>query len=302
MDNLPKIRFALSNLHWGTRWSLYDKIQVNCPKILIDGDDDLNIGNWKAKYEWHCSRYPVDPPESIKSLLQSPYRWMESLGNYEPDIVFCAHKSFSDQSSVYIPFGIHKQYYKLSTAKAIQNRQYTFAHFPGPGILRRKTEKTLRMYNRLFNPKPPIWNESIRDDNRGPEEVQEIINKDKNVHSWHRWTMSGGYFKILNESRILIYPGIDHWPFWDSKRPWEAIASGAAVLMQKPRIDTQGIGLDTIDTDFVFDGRYQLIRKIRQLQRLSKDQLAIKIQNFVSTAQEQFSSVSIASYFLKIIG
>ena len=136
----------------------------------------------------------------------------------------------------------------------------------------------------------------------GSKQIREIINKDNNVHSWHRWTMPKEYFEILNDSRILIYPGIDHGGFWDSKRPWEAIASGAAVLMQKPSIDTQEKGLDTLDEDFVFDGWYQLPGKIRKLQRLPNHQLESKIQDFVSQAQEQFSSASIATYFLNVIG
>jgi len=299
--SLPKIRFVLSNLHWGTRWSLYEKLDLlKCKKVLIDGDDDPNIGNWYKKYSWHCDRYPLNPPEEVRSEQLAPYRWMEDLGNYRPDYVFCSQKSFSD-SSIYLPFGIHQKYYELSENRSLEERKYTFAHFPGPGQRRRYAVRAINAYNKIIRPSPRIWNQTIRGEFQAPPEIQHLIVQDKNVHSWHRWTMPKEYFKILNQSRVVIYPGVDHWPFWDSKRPWEAIACGAAVLMQLPTIDTQSRGLETLDSDFVFDGTIDLLRKIRCLQKLPIDEFNNKIQRFVGLAQKQFSSVNIARFFLQTI-
>ena len=40
LDNIENnIDFIISNLHWGTRWSLYNNLNHKVPYILIDGDD-----------------------------------------------------------------------------------------------------------------------------------------------------------------------------------------------------------------------------------------------------------------------
>lgn len=302
-ENLPEPNFVLSNLHWGTRWQLYEELGLqNKLKVLIDGDDDPNIGNWKQKYEWHCQRYPVDPPQEVKECFLSPYRWMENLGNYRPDIVFCAQKRFDDTESIYLPFGIHDQYYILNENRAIDQRKYDFAHFPGPGKKRQQTKKLLDRINRWIRPHPKIWNESIRGEVFTQQTIADLVSKDQNVHSWHRWIMPKGYFQMLNHTKVLIYPGVDHWPFWDSKRPWEAIASGAAVLMRRPTIDTRAYGIDQITPELVYDNTRDLVLKMIKLKAMKPNRLRSLIQHFVSIAQQQFSSVEIAKYVLNNIG
>lgn len=301
-SSLPEIRFVLSNLHWGTRWSNYDKLGLLAyKKVLIDGDDDPNVGDWYQKYLWHCRRYPVNPPLGVRDAHLSPYRWMERLGNYQPDYVFCAQKHRSDPAT-YLPFGIHREYYDLAEHRHVADRQYAFAHFPGPGRRRRFASRAINVYNHLLRPSPRIWNASIRGDIHAPASTQQLISQDQNIHSWHRWTLPKGYFRILNQTRVLIYPGVDHWPYWESKRPYEAIASGAAVLLQRPTIDTQGRGLETIDSDFVFDGWKDLLRQVWRLSRLEPADLYTKVDYFVGQAQARFSAASVARFFLETIG
>jgi hypothetical protein len=108
------------------------------------------------------------------------------------------------------------------------------------------------------------------------------------------------YFDKLSKTKILIYPGGDMYPFWDSKRPWEAIASGAAVLMRNPTIETKEYSICDIDRDFVYASEWELIKKISYFKNLNN--LDEKIYNFVCTARNKFSSIEIAKYFLKKIG
>ena len=83
LDNIEEnIDFVLSNLHWGTRWSLYNYLNHKVPFILIDNDDrmhDDNISDWKNKYKNYCNVYKFEPPDEIKNMELSPYRWMEDI-------------------------------------------------------------------------------------------------------------------------------------------------------------------------------------------------------------------------------
>ena len=76
IDSLDSIEdnidFVLSNLHWGTRWSLYQKLTHKVPYILIDGDDRTHgdlLSNWVNKYAKYCKSYRLEPLDEIKDII-----------------------------------------------------------------------------------------------------------------------------------------------------------------------------------------------------------------------------------------
>ena len=78
LDNIEdEIDFVISNLHWGTRWSLYKKLKHKVPYILIDGEDRLHDwskhpnwkrSSWKDTIEVREKKYKRNP--KIKNMLK----------------------------------------------------------------------------------------------------------------------------------------------------------------------------------------------------------------------------------------
>jgi hypothetical protein len=297
--NARKFDFALSNLHWGTMWSYYRKYHlVNYPKVLIDGDDNLNQANWIDKYNRYTTSYCYDPPESIKELRRMPYRWIEPLNDYQPDIVFTAQKQYGDRNSIYLPFGIHEQYRTMYQGKNTIQRRIDFAHIPGPGRKRRLTQTLIRVLKSIKVMPGHIHNSYVTGEESIPAVIEDDVIHDENVHSYHRWVIRKAYFDVLNDSKVLIYPGIDKWPFWDSKRPWEAYASGCLVLMASPSIDVTEYPITELGDGYaVYRSAAELVFKCRYLYKHpeSLDRLRLKA---VQGAWEYFSPVPIARYFL----
>jgi hypothetical protein len=305
IDNINglKFDFILSNLAWGTRWSYYKRYNLySYPKVLIDGDDNLYWENWQEKYNYYIKKYTYNPPEEIKNLRLMPYRWVESLGEYEPDVIFTAQKRFDDKESFYLPFGIHKQYFSLYERKSTQEREFDFTHIPGPGVYRERMSQLVRICRRFKIIPGKISNESAY--GKGNEiifeEIKDNTINDFNVHSYHRWIMDKFYFHLLNNSKVLIYPGIDHFPFWDSKRPWEAYASGCLVLMSKPCIDVSEYPLTEICDFAVYGSYFEFIKKCRYLYKNQSYLDELRKQAF-EKAKKYFTSKSIANYFLRNI-
>jgi hypothetical protein len=303
VDNIDSLHFdfVLSNLHWGTRWSFYKTYNLDSyKKVLIDGDDNLNWRNWKDKFKHYYNVYQPNCPEQIKELFLMPYRWVEDLNGYEPDIVFTSQKQKGDKKSFYLPFGIYCQYTTLFENKNTSQREISFVHIAGPGIKRKRTEKLIDVLS-LCRILPGItYNDTIRGDKIVPEKIAGYVTKDKNVHSYHRWVMHKDYFKLLNNSKVLIYPGVGNMPFWDSKRPWEAYASGCLVMMSKPSIDVSEYPITELSDFSVYSNYLEFISKWRYLHNNSTflDNLRT---DAVGKALKYFSSKPIANYFLKRI-
>lgn len=299
IDDL-KFDFVLSNLHWGTRWSYYKKYNHELEsymKILIDGDDNINLGSWRNKYDYYTRNYTYNPPESIKDLNLMPYRWVEPLYDYKPDLVFTSQKQFNDNDSVYLPFGLHEQYRTFFKAKKTFDREIDFAHIPGPGI---KRENMARLIGKLsrFNILPgEIHNSYVRGEKIVPESIKHNVLNDDNIHSYHRWIMNKSYFEVLNNSKVLIYPGIDKWPFWDSKRPWEGYASGCLVLMSKPCIDVSEYPLTEICDYAVYNSYFDFIKKWQYLYKNPSFLDELRVKAF-KNAIKYFSPKPIANYYL----
>ena len=78
----------------------------------------------------------------------------------------------------------------------------------------------------------PVHNRTVRGEWHCDGEINEFCRTDPNIHSWARWRYHEKYFKLLENSRLVINAGVfDHVPQWDSKRPWEAYGSGAMVIV-----------------------------------------------------------------------
>lgn len=293
--------FVLSSLHWGTRWSYYKKYNLqNYLKVLIDGDDNLNWKTWREKHGHYAKRYLFDPPEEMKNAELAQDRWVEPLGDYRPNIVFTSQKQFADKESFYLPFGIQNQYYDLSENQSIAERKIDFLHIPGPGANRDKMNFLLRVCRKfkIIPGKICINEDKARE--IIPDQIREKFLKDDNVHSWHRWVMRVPYFKNLNSAKALIYPGIDKWPFWDSKRPWEAYACGCLVLVSKPCIDVLQYPLTEICPFAVYNSRWDFIKKCRYLAKNPEILEKMRKESFLK-AKKYFTPKPIANYFLKTI-
>jgi hypothetical protein len=290
--------FVLSNLHWGTRWSYYAQYNLGSyPRVLIDGDDNRGEKSWKEKYVRYAQVYVCDPPEALKDMKLHPYRWVEPLGNYEPDVVFTSQKVPGDKSSFYLPFGIHEQYKALYEGRSAFERDIDFAHIAGPGAKRRRMELLLRRLTRLRLFPGVVHNRAVTGEEIAPDEIKELVARDRNVHSYHRWTMSRAYFHVLNRAKVLIYPGVNEGPWWDSKRPWEAYASGCLVMLAKPEIDMSEYPVTEICDFAVLDSYLEFVKKCRflYLRPSSLDKLRLAA---VERAWKYFSPVPIARYFL----
>lgn len=296
--------FVLSSLHWGTRWSYYKKYNLNrYLKVLIDGDDNQNWKDWQEKYRHYLKKYVCNPPDEIKDADLMPYRWVEPLDHYNPDILFTSQKRFDDKESFYLPFGIHSHYYSLFQKKNTSEREYDFLHVPGAGDYRKQMNLLLRVC-RKFKIIPGKIHISFDRSREAlcDERLRKYVVDDENVHSWHRWVMSRQYFNALNNSKVLVYPGIDPLPFliWDSKRPWEAYAAGCLVLMPKPLIDVFQYPLTQICGYAVYNSYIGLVLKCRHLSKNPSALDQYRKEAFLR-AQKYFTPKPIANYFLKKI-
>lgn len=227
--------FVLSNMHWGVRWDFYDEYKLHKrPKALIDGCDNRGRHSWRDKQAFYLKKYKGMglPAHSVWLREQQPHRWMMGLHGYRPDVVFTTQKNPGDKTE-YLPEGIHKQYLTWVGGKTGKERDIDFAHFPGPGDKKRE----LTAFLKLAKIPGRVWNEKARGRPIIPNEIAWNVKADRNIHSWYRWVMHRDYHKILNRTKILIYPGVYARPHWDAKRPWEALGAGCLVLTEKPPID-----------------------------------------------------------------
>jgi hypothetical protein len=289
-----KFDFVLSGLHWGTRFDYYKKMKGNF-KVLLDACDNRGAGTWKRKYKDYCSRYDAwtPPPEIAKKRLQ-PYRWMSKLFGYEPDLVFTSQKVPGDRETRYFPFGIQREYLKMHEGKTGAGRGISFAHIHGPGAARQRLARFM-VGNKLPG---HTFNGKARGAALVPKEIENLVKADPNVHSYHRWKMHRDYFRMLNDTNVLIYPGVsEKTAWWDSKRPWEAYASGALVLCQTPSVDMSEYPMTELCKEAVYGSLNSLVAKCKDLwyNRGRLEQLRIEA---VEGAIQYFTPVPLARYFL----
>lgn len=297
-----KYDFILSDLHWGTRWTYYETFGLQrYPKVLIDGSDNRNWSTWREKYEYYKSCYVFEPPDEVKNLEVAPYRWVEPIGEYSPDIVFASQKQRGDQTARYLPFGINKEYLSLAEGKKPSQRLYDFVHIEGPGWKRTLTRHLLDVAKATRILPGSLFNGSVFGEKIVSDTIRsqlEFEQSDRNIiHGYFRWALDRAYFRLLNNSKVLIYPGIDRFPFWDSKRPWESYASGCVVLLSKPSIDVSEYPPTEICSFANYSSPFELIDKCRFLFRTpaAVDRYATET---ITRSHKYFSPISLARYFL----
>lgn len=295
------IDFILSNLHWGTRWDYYEnQFLPDVPKVLIDGDDNCNWNSWRKKFENYSGQYKKLRPNEVPDGLLKPYRYVVDLGDYQPDIIFTAQKVHNEPfETIYLPFGVHREYFDLSESKGVDERWWDISHFIGPGIQRRRMHRmmTLMNYCGLIQ---NGFSGKVRGEAITPKAISEYCKKDDNVHSYHRWILYKDYFKQLNNSKIVLYPGIDHWPFWDSKRPWEAMACGALVMMKHPVTDVSQYPITEIIPNLVYSNIIDFTKKVAAI-RLKRYDLNRLQSDMKKKLIRYFTPQSITRYFLSQI-
>lgn len=292
LEHIEKqIDFVISNLHWGTQWSLYKVLKHTVPYILIDGDDHNNCVSWIDKYKKYINSYKANLSNEEKILSLQQVRWMENIPkNYKPDLIFTSQK-FSTEG-IYLPFGINNSYLKFNEKKTTKNKTIDISHFPGPGIHRTHMTRVIDNNFKVYN----VVNKKVY----GEMDVHHIIKdnclKDKNIHSWHRWKTCKEYFKTINNSKICIYetaPG-----GWDSKRPWEILSQGTLLLFNKPNnfID-QDYSITNINPFCEFKSINDMINKCNILLSNPKDLEKMRIKMHMN-AMRYFTSEPLARYFL----
>jgi len=293
LENIEdNIDFILSNLHWGTRWDLYENFEHKVPYVLVDGDDHNNCSSWINKYNKYTQSYKiVDHNNNVVNKNLSNFRWMIKMPNtYKPDIIFKSQKF--NKEGIYLPFGINNSYLKFHKNKKTRERKIDISHFPGPGVNRHHMTNFIKNNFKKYN----VINKKIYGDLDCDCKIKPFCLEDQNIHSWHRWKTCKDYFNTINDSKICIYepaPG-----GWDSKRPWEMLSQGTLLLFYKP--------------NNFFDKEYSISNIEPYNQITSYDDLIEKSDhllnnlNFLETkrklvydrAMKYFSSVPIARYFL----
>tara|TARA_Y100000591_G_C21843877_1_gene707430 strand:+ start:1517 stop:2653 length:1137 start_codon:yes stop_codon:yes gene_type:complete len=298
------IDFIISNLHWGTQWSLYNNFKHKVPYILIDGDDRLHgddISDWKNKYNKNCKSYKLNPPEEIKDMILSPYRWMDYLGNYKPDRVFMNSKYKINTNNIYIPCGINLTYFKFFKYKNIFKKNYDICSFPGPGSYRAELENILNNYKKTS--KYNIWNSKIYGEMQVDDKIKIFCEKDNNIHSWHRWRCCSDYFEKIMSSKIQIISPIDKYNAPGGigiKRVTEAIAGGNYILYHvQPDVDDSSYPIEEISpySKFKFNDYNEMVQKCEYLLE-NPDFLEEKRDECYKNAMKYFTSEPIARYFL----
>lgn len=231
VENIPNIDFVLSNLHWGTRWSLYKELDLwDYPLVLIDGHDAGWL-TWKQKHVNCSNRYKDKPPHDVVMQDQQPYRWVEPLHGYKPDVLF---SSQSDRGH-YLPFGMHHGYMVDSEFVWDKNEaKFDFTAVKGPG------PKRVNLYNHIREHGLPggYFNDHMYGEWFSDEYIEPYIQLDNNIHSWHRWRIFPDYVALMLGSFALIYPGVRQNNQWDAKRPWEALGAGCLLITEEPSYDT----------------------------------------------------------------
>jgi len=305
LDNIEdNVDFILSNLHWGTRWSLYNSFKHKIPYILIDGDDRIhgnNISDWMVKYVYNCKKYKLNPPDEIKNIELSPYRWMESIGNYKPDKIFMVAKYKINKDCIYIPCGINNTYIEYFNNKEQIKKIYDISNFPGSGFYRKELENKLNNYKKTT--KYNIWNSKIYGEMMVSDKIKKFCENDKNIHSWHRWRCCKDYFEKVMSSKIQLLSPVDKYNAPGGvgiKRITEAIAGGNYILYHvQPDVDDSSYPIEEISpySKIKFQDYNEMIKKCEYLLE-RPDFLEEKRKECYENGMKYFTSEPIARYFL----
>lgn len=292
-----KFDFILSALHWGTRFSHFRRFGLlNYPKVLIDGDDSIMVNDaWRTKYDRYVERYDHNLPNEVKDAESPPHRWTDTLDGYEPDVVFTLAAERRQGNHYYIPKGIRDQWRAMGLNKDTQSRTIDFAHIPGSGTWREAMRDLLDLGVLPGN----VYNARARGEPVYPNEIRTLAEKDSvNTHSYYRWACYPEFYQVLNNAKVFVHPGIDHWPFWEAARIYEAWACGCLVAMSEPTVDVSNYPPTGVCPDAVFASHDELIDKAR-FWHASPKHLDTLRKRSARRAYKYFSPASVARYFLR---
>jgi hypothetical protein len=222
---------------------------------------------------------------------------MEPIGSYKPDIVFTSQKNPGDKETFYLPFGIHREALQFrGNGKIGRERKIDFTNIPGPGTARKNLTRFIEK-NKLFG---RVHNSKAKGNPVIPKEIERLVQGDNNVHSYFRWVLHRDYFRVLNDTKVFIYSNVYDRAHWDSKKIWEAYASGCLCLLEKPRVDMSQYPVTELDELLQFSTYGDLVQKANWLYhnpgRL--EQLRLRVYE---GALRYFSSVPLARRFLWIL-
>jgi hypothetical protein len=299
IDDPKKVEFdfVLSDFHWGTRWDHFGKFGLlDRFKVLIDGCDNRGAGTWRRKRWEYQEKYAAAPPEGIMAKELQPRRWTMPLGGYEPDLVFTLQKRPGDRETHYFPLGIHRRFRQLNEGKTVKDRRVDFTNIPGARDRRRQLRQFLAKKGRLPG---RVSNVNARGKKVVPQEIAALVDADDNVHSYHRWVLWRGYYKLLNDTKVLLYPGItETTSWWDAPCPWEGYGSGCLVLYETPTADVGQYPVTELCKGTVYGSYGELVDKCRWLHK-DQNRLERMRRKTVARALKYFTPVPLTRYFLE---
>lgn len=290
--------FVLSGLLHGVRWEFYDRYKLHgYVKVLIDDVDNKGFDTWRDKYAFYDHRYKrnTKPPESVLNEDIQPCRWMEPLGNYEPDIVFTGQRNPFDQETFYLPFGIYREALDLCEGKPGPERSIDFANLPGNGDGREKLTKFIaqgRLPGKVHNSK--VFGNTIV-----PEKIKHLAKKDRDkVHDYRMWVLHRNYFRMLNDTKVFIYSNVSHRaPHWDSNRQWEALASDCLCLFEQPNVGMAQYPVTELCPEVQFANYDELVDKANWLYSDQRRLEQLRLQAH-ERALRYFTPIPLTRYFL----
>lgn len=302
IDDLRRVKFdfVLGSFRWGTRWDHYDKFNLhNRFKVLIDTNDNRGAGYWKGKHAHFRKRFrKCMPPEEIAGRRVQPYRWIMPIGDYEPDLVFASQNDPRYKKVHYLPFGIARKFLELYEGKTGKDRRIDFTYIPGAGPKRKELAAFLaknRLPGRTFN-------KTARGERILPEAIVKLIEEanPKWADHYRASALWGDYFKVLNDTKVLIYPGLRNTAHWESSRPWEGYASGCLVLLREPNIDMSEFPVTELCKKAVYNSLGGLVGRCKWLYN-NQDTLEKLRLETVRRALKYFTPAPIARHFLSVV-
>jgi hypothetical protein len=246
------VDFAISNLGWGIRWSLYDDIPAY-PSVFIDGHVGRGPITWQQKLDKVNDGLQEKPQDqAVLDQQIQPYPWYEHRGDYEPTLVLTA-QPYKAYDAVYQPIGIQRAFSDIDSSTKSRSRDIPFTYIPFKNKRRVDdwvTELTCHV------------EKNIRGMTIVDAEIAQLVADDggDGVHGWRYWMFYEGYYDLLNRTQVLVYPNN-----WSSRRPWEALACGCLLMMEKPTIDMSSYPITDVAPFCTFESKEELLGKVGYL-------------------------------------
>jgi len=280
---------------------------------IIQGLEELGFTIYTMRpniNSWWCNKVIDNPANHKYDFVLWNMHWGTRWGFYDK---YKLHKHFNvlidgcDNRAKHTwqdkyDFYCHKYKGKIRPQEALRfrgngkigrERQIDFTNIPGPGDARRRLRDFIargklpgRVHNSKVTGGPVI-----------PKEIEHLVRRDNNIHSYFRWVLHRAYFKVLNDTKVFIYSNVYDRAHWDSKKIWEAYASGCLCLLEKPRVDMSQYPVTELCEAAQFKDYDELVQKAKWLYHNQGrlEQLRLRA---VEGALKYFNATQIARYFL----